>query len=219
MRKSLWRPVLCAAALLAAVLAWRWVPKAHTQATPSGTLVATGQRITPTAAPGSFLLPLTTNLRQDNNADGAYGVTTALSPDGSTLLLLTTGYNNSFYTDNGVPIVYPILDPQTGLPTSQTTSNAEWVLVYDVRGQVPKQVQKINIPITYDGLAWDPSGKRFYVSGGVDDMVYVYRASGSTFVPDGPFVVLNTGVHACRTGIGQLGIDVPSRGGRSRGES
>ena len=202
MRKSLWRPVLCAAALLVAVLAWRWVPTARTQATPSGTLVATGQRITPTAAPGSFLLPLSTNLRHDNNADGAYGATTALSPDGSTLLVLTTGYNNSFYTDNGVPIVYPILDPQTGLPTSETTSNAEWVFVYDVRGQVPKQVQKINIPLTYNGLAWDPSGKRFYVSGGVDDMVYVYRASGGSFVPDGPFVVLNTGVQLENTPAG-----------------
>ena len=183
MRKSFWRPILCAVGSLMALLAWHWIPAARTQATPSGMLVATGQRITPTAAPGSFLLPLSTNLRHDNNADGAYGVTTALSPDGTTLLILTTGYNNSFYTDNGVPIVYPILDPQTGLPTSQTTGNAEWVFVYDVRGQVPKQVQKINIPITYNGLAWDPSGKRFYVSGGFDDMAYVYRVSGSVFVP------------------------------------
>jgi hypothetical protein len=126
-RKSLWRPILCAAVMLTALLAWRWIPAARTQTTPSGMLVPTGQRISPTADPGSFLLPLSTNLRNDNNADGTYGVTTVLSPDGSTLLLLTTGYNNSFNTDNGVPIVYPILDPQTGLPTSQTTSNAEWV--------------------------------------------------------------------------------------------
>jgi hypothetical protein len=88
-------------------------------------LVATGQRITPLAAPGSQVLPLHTDLRSDDNANAANAVTTALSPDGSTLLILTSGYNNSFYKEDGTPIVYPILDPATGLPTSQTTSNAE----------------------------------------------------------------------------------------------
>jgi hypothetical protein len=78
------------------------------------------------AAPGSQVLPLHTDLRSDDNANAANAVTTALSPDGSTLLILTSGYNNSFYKENGTPIVYPpILDPATGLPTSQTTSNAE----------------------------------------------------------------------------------------------
>lgn len=169
MRINLRRSIFGAAALLCASLAWRWIPTANTQDAASDVRVATGQRITPTAAPGSFLLPLSTHLRQDNNADGAYGVTTALSPDGSTLLILTTGYNNSFFTENGTPIVYPILDPLTGLPTAQTTGNAEWVFVYDVRGEVPKQIQKINIPLTYNGIAWHPNGQGFYVSGGADD--------------------------------------------------
>src|SRR5262249_8363670 len=145
-----------------------------------------------------------TNLRQDNNANGAYGVTTALSPDGSTLLVLTTGYNTGFFTETGTPLVYPILDPQTGLPTSQTTSNAEWVFVYDVRDAFPKQVQKINMPHTYNGIAWDPSGQKFYVSGGVDDLVYVYKSSASGFVPDAPFVVLNTGEQLQNTPAGPI---------------
>ena len=80
----------------------------------SGTRIATGQRITPTAAPGSQVLPLHTDLRTDNNADAANAVTTALSPDGSTLLILTSGSNNSFYKDDGTPILWDILDPITG---------------------------------------------------------------------------------------------------------
>jgi len=59
-------------------------------------------------------------------------VTTALSPDGSTLLILTSCSNNSFYKEDGAPIVYDILDPTTGQPTGDTTSNAECVFVYDV---------------------------------------------------------------------------------------
>lgn len=72
---------------------------------------------------------LSTGLRSDENANAANAVTTALSPDGSTLLVLTSGYNNSFSKEDGTPLAYPVLDPATGLPTGQTTSNAEWVFV------------------------------------------------------------------------------------------
>lgn len=73
---------------------------------------------------------------------------TALSPDGTALPILTTGYNTGFYTQaaDGTAIVWPALDPTTGKPTSTTTPNAEWVFVYDVRGQKPVQKQRINIP-------------------------------------------------------------------------
>jgi YVTN family beta-propeller protein len=158
-----------------------------------GTRVATGQRVTPSAAPGSRVLALHTDLRSDNNADAANAVTTALSPDGATLLVLTSGSNNSFYKEDGTPIVYDVLDPTTGKPTGETTSNAEWVFVYDVTGPVPVQKQKFNLPVTYNGLVWDRSGSRFYVSGGSDDVVYSFKKVGSQFQLDPPFVVLNTG--------------------------
>ena len=157
-----------------------------------GTRIATGQRITPARAPGSQVLPLHTDLRSDNNADAANAVTTALSPDGSTLLILTSGSNDSFYKEDGTPVLYDLLDPSSGLPTGQTTSNAEWVLVYDVSGPVPVQKQKINLPVTYNGLAWD-SGSRFYVSGGSGDIVYPFKKVGAEFQLDAPFMVLNTG--------------------------
>jgi len=158
-----------------------------------GVRIATGQRITPTAAPGSTIQLLKTDLRTDDNADASNAVTSVLSPDGSTLLILTSGFNNGFYTDNGTPIVYPILDPTTGLPTGQTTSNAEWVFVYDVTGSVPVQKQKINLPITYIGLVWDTTGSRFYASGGVDDIVYPFTRVNGSFQLNAPFMVLNTG--------------------------
>ena len=50
----------------------------------------------------------------------------------------------------------------------------EYVFVFDVSGARPVQRQVILVPNTFLGLAWAPSGERFYVSGGVDDCVYEY---------------------------------------------
>jgi hypothetical protein len=72
-----------------------------------------------------------------------------------------------------------------------------WVFVFDVRGKKPVRKQLINIPNTYQGLLWDPSGTRFYVAGGIDDRVFIYKSSGTgasadgTYTPDAPFVLLN----------------------------
>ncbi len=163
-----------------------------------GNLLPDGFHITPTAAPGSVFLGLPTGLRADGSADANGAVTTALSPDGTALLILTTGYNTGFYTQgpSGTPIMWAALDPITGLPSTTTTPNAEWVFVFDVRGAQPVQKQLINIPNTYHGLLWDPSGSRFYVAGGIDDRVFVYKSSTTgasadgTYAPDAPFVLL-----------------------------
>jgi hypothetical protein len=130
-----------------------------------GNVLPDGFYITPTAAPGSIFLRLKTGLRPDGSADADGAVNTALSPDGTALLILTTGYNTGFNTQelDGTPILWPALDPVTGKPTSTTTPNAEWVFVFDVRGSKPKQTQLINIPNTYQGLLWDSTGTRFYV--------------------------------------------------------
>ncbi|MGP6157651.1 MAG: bifunctional YncE family protein/alkaline phosphatase family protein [Vulcanimicrobiaceae bacterium] len=153
-------------------------------------LVPTGLVITATKAPGSTFQRLTTGLRADGTADGAEAVNSALSPDGKTLLVLTSGYNLGFSTESGTPIAWPVLDPKTGLPTATLTSKAEWVFVFDVTGATPTKIQEINIPDTYVGLVWDPSGGRFYVSGGGDDRVYAFKKSGGKYVADAPFVLL-----------------------------
>ncbi|MBW4688859.1 MAG: beta-propeller fold lactonase family protein [Komarekiella atlantica HA4396-MV6] len=156
-----------------------------------GALLPTGQIITPAAAPGSTFAPLATGLRADNNADAAEAVTTTLSPDGKTLLVLTSGYNQNFKDQNtGADLTYPVLDPLTGKPSSETTRKAEWVFVYDVsNGKLVKR-QQLNIPNTYNGLAWAKDGKRFYVSGGIDDRVYVYALNGNKYLPEAPFILL-----------------------------
>ena len=165
---------------------------------PSGNaLLPDGFYITPAVAPGAIFQGLPTGLRADGSADADGAVTSALSPDGTALLISTTGYNKNFSKPDGTSIEHPVLDPKTGKPTSTTDRRAEWVFLYDVRGAQPVQKQRLNLPDTYNGLVWGPSGKRFYVSAGTDDRVYVYKASGPgtasadlTFVPDAPFVLL-----------------------------
>jgi YVTN family beta-propeller protein len=164
-----------------------------------GNLLPDGFYITPTAAPGSTFQGLPSGLRPDGSADANGAVTTALSPDGTALLVLTTGYNTGFYTQaaDGTAILWPALYPLTGLASTTLTPNAEWVFLFDVRGAQPVQKQLINIPNTYHGLVWDPSGATFYVAGGIDDRVEVYSSSGGgasadgTYAPNAPFVLLN----------------------------
>ncbi|MEH2320190.1 alkaline phosphatase family protein [Nostoc sp.] len=156
-----------------------------------GALLPTGQIITPAAAPGSIFAPLATGLRTDNNADAAEAVSTALSPNGKTLLVLTSGYNQNFKNENtGSTFTYPVLDPLTGKPSGTTTPKAEWVFVYDVSSGKLVKRQQINIPNTYNGLAWNKDGSRFFVSGGIDDRIYVYASNGTKYVPQAPFILL-----------------------------
>ena len=149
-------------------------------------VLPTGQIITPLTAHGSTFEPLSTGLRADGSADAHGAVATALSPDGKTLLALTSGYNKNFNTEAGEPITYSVLNPITGQPSDVTTQNAEWVFVYDVsRNRLVKQ-QQINLPNTFNGIVWAPDGDRFYVSAGIDDRIYVYRKSGGEYISDSP---------------------------------
>ena len=113
-----------------------------------GNLLPDGFYITPTATPGSIFQGLPTGLRPDGSADANGAVNTALSPDGTALLILTTGYNTGFNAQgaDGAPILWAALDPVTGLPSSTTTSNAEWVFVFDVRGAQPPRQSAILFP-------------------------------------------------------------------------
>ena len=58
-----------------------------------GELLHTGMRITPTAAPGSVFQTLNPDLPGLPDFVAGQAVSTALSPDGRTLLVLTSGYN------------------------------------------------------------------------------------------------------------------------------
>lgn len=153
-------------------------------------LLPTGQFITPTAAPGATIQQLATGLRTDGNADASEAVNGVLSPDGKTLLVMTSGWNKNNDQPDGTPITFPTLDPVTGAAVG-TTGKDEWVFVYQIgnHGEATK-LQQINIPDTYSGLVWAPDGSRFYVSGGDDDRVYVYKLTAGQYVPDAPFILL-----------------------------
>jgi YVTN family beta-propeller protein len=153
-------------------------------------VLPTGQFITPTAAPGATIQVLATGLRADGNADASEAVNTALSPDGKTLLVLTSGWNRNNEQPDGTPITFPTLNPVTGMAAG-TTGNDEWVFVFhlDHHGVATRQ-QQISLPNTFSGLTWAPDGSRFYVSAGDDDRVYVYKQSGGQYVPDAPFFLL-----------------------------
>jgi len=115
-----------------------------------------GLSITPDAAPRSVFIPLNANMPGRPDLRLGQGVTTALSPDGKSLLVLTSGYNR---------------EGQQKL--------SEYVFIFDVTLYPPRQVQAVPVPNSFCGLAWNPDGKEFYVSGGVDDRIYVFAQHDS----------------------------------------
>jgi hypothetical protein len=71
--------------------------------TVSGELLPTGVHITPTAGAGAIFQRLNPDL--PNNLDFAAGqaVATSVSPDGHTLLILTSGFNRNFAPRRELP--------------------------------------------------------------------------------------------------------------------
>src|SRR5260370_10138862 len=59
----------------------------------NGEFIPTGVHITPSAAKGSLFQPLNPDLSTDPAFTAGQAVTTTISPDGKTLLILTSGFN------------------------------------------------------------------------------------------------------------------------------
>ena len=152
--------------------------KADNDGPKKGTFIPTGVRITPSAAPGSSFQALNPGLSFDPNFTVGQAVTTATSPDGNTLLVLTSGYNSQNFTSG----------PNKG-NTNPDESN-EYIFVFDIAGGKPLQTQVLQVPNAFDGLAFNPSGKEFYVSGGPDDNVHFYDWNGSSWAESGAPVKL-----------------------------
>ena len=118
-----------------------------------------GQALTPEAAPGAKFEPLDPGLADLPEFRAGQASATALSPDGKTLLVLTSGFNRNF-------------GPNAAL---QPDLSKEYVFVYDVTGEHPAKVQVLQIDNSFLGLAWAPDGAGFYVSGGVNDSAIAFR--------------------------------------------
>ena len=85
-------------------------------------------------------------------------MSTAMSPDGRTLLVLTSGFNR--------------INGEDGKPIADASE--EYVFVYDIRAGEPRKKQVLKVPNTFAGIAFAPSGESFYVSGGTDDNVHTF---------------------------------------------
>src|SRR5882672_2682478 len=169
--RSLFRIAISAAAFAAAISA----SNGDAYATSQPVILPTGATITPDAAPGSVFGPLTVNLPDYPNraVDGAQ--TTAISPDGKTLLILTSGFNK--------------LRDATGKVQAQDSS--EYVFVYDISAPaVPVKTQVVLVPRAFSGLVWSPDGTKFYVAGGPDDNLHTYALSNSIWAEVGTPIAL-----------------------------
>ena len=144
----------------------------------SGTFIPTGVRITPEAARGSIFQPLNPGLVSDPAFTVGQAATTAVSPDGKTLLILTSGYNRQNFTSG------------SNQGKRNPAESNEYIFVFDISGSKPAQKQVLQVPNAFDGLAFNPSGKEFYVAGGPDDNVHFYDWNGSGWAETGAPVKL-----------------------------
>jgi DNA-binding beta-propeller fold protein YncE len=136
-----------------------------------------GQFITPTAAPGAVFNQLNPGLADYPNFTAGQAVTSTLSPDGTTLLVLTSGYNRNFDA-NGKLIA---------------RDSNEYVFVFDITSGAPVQKQVIQVPNSYSGIAFAPDGTHFYVSGGKDDSVHTYTQTDGNWSESGNPIALGHG--------------------------
>lgn len=134
------------------------------------------QTITPLAPTGSQFQQLNPDLPDNPAWLATHAATTAISPDGRTMLVLTSGYNRVF--DQG----------SNSLSTFYPTDSNEYVFVYDISGGAPIKKQVLPVPVTYFGIAWDPtstnSAGHFYVAGCSEDVVHVFSSSSGIWAEE-----------------------------------
>jgi len=157
-------------------------------------VLPTGKRITPSAAPGAHFEALNPALPGFPTFLAGQAISTAVSPDNHTLLILTSGYNlNEGPDGNVVP-----------------DASEEYVFVYDISGNTPVQRQVLKVRNTFAGVCFSPGGKEFYVTGGEDDNVHIFSlASGGLWQESGAPIPLG---HTSGLGL-NVGKEPLSTGG------
>ncbi|CAN5191477.1 hypothetical protein BH11PSE2_BH11PSE2_16070 [soil metagenome] len=168
------------------------------QAQPVSTALPTGQAITPMAARGARFETLNPDLPTRPDFLAGQAAALALSPDSRTLLVLPSGYNLNADA-KGKPI------PE---------ESREYVFVYDVTGPAPVKTQVIKVPNTFLGIAWAPDGRRFYVSGGVDDVVREYAGAPGAFAESRVFPLGHKAGNGRNVPPGSAGLAVSPDGAR-----
>src|SRR5262252_6616271 len=134
----------------------------------TGTILPTGQFVTPTALEDAVQQYLNPGLPAYPNFIAGEAVRSQLSPDGTTLAIITAGQNS--------------LDKPDG--TTDVANSTQFIFLYNVVGAnraKPALTQVIKQVNAHVGLVFSPDGSRLYAAGGVDDVVYVYARSGGTW--------------------------------------
>jgi len=166
-----------------------------------------GQQITPLAPPGAGFETLNPGLPDKPDWLVGQAVTTVVSPDNKTLLVLTSGYNRVYTSTPSTP--YPWYTPDSN----------EYVFVYDISANTPVKKQVLKVPNTYNGIVFDPSGKAFYVAGGVDDNIHIFtRIADSTWGEAvSPLALSHTVIDPATGKMVPQGVGLPGTGDSSQG--
>ena len=138
-------------------------PVSTPAAAPVQSLPNMGQQISPLAVPGSKFENLNPDLTDNPAWLAGQAVTTVVSPDKKTMLVLTSGFNRVYRTD-GTPDAFGAY--------FNWEDSQEYVFVYDISTNTPVKKQVVRVPNTYNGITFDPSGAAFYVSSGMGDLPF-----------------------------------------------
>jgi DNA-binding beta-propeller fold protein YncE len=136
----------------------------------------TGQFITPMAIDGAVQQYLNPGLAAYPNFVAGMAVRSQLSPDGSTLAVITAGQNSLYKPDGTVDV----------------PNSTQFIFLYDVEGvntanpALTTVIQQVNAHV---GLVFSPDGRTLYAAGGNDDAVYVYTRSGRRFTAATPIAL------------------------------
>ncbi|HET9831147.1 MAG TPA: bifunctional YncE family protein/alkaline phosphatase family protein [Vicinamibacterales bacterium] len=138
--------------------------------------LATGQFVTPTAVKDAVQQYLNPGLPSYPDFIAGEAVRSQLSPDGSTLAVITAGQNSLYKPDGTVDVA----------------NSTQFIFLYNVEGAnkarpaLTQVIQQVNAHV---GLAFSPDGNTLYAAGGNDDAVYVYTKSGGGFVAAAPIAL------------------------------
>ena len=138
--------------------------------------LATGQYATPTAIPDAVQQYLNPGLAAYPNFIAGEAVRSQLSPDGTTLAVITAGQNSLYKPDGTVDVA----------------NSTQFIFLYNVEGAnkaKPALAQVIQQVNSHVGLVFSPDGNTLYAAGGNDDRVCVYVKSGGSFTAATPIAL------------------------------
>jgi len=159
-------------------------------------ILPTGQRLTPTAARGSVFERLNPHIPSRPTYTVGQAETSLVSPDGRTMLVLTSGFNLNA-TPTGT------VDPLT---------STEFVFVFDISSGTPQQLQALPVPNTFSGIAWAPNSQSFYVGGGQNDNIHTFTLGTGGFAETGTPIALNDTAYGVAQPAGNGLFSIPGLG-------